>query len=119
MAIKALNPFAPYWYVPKDEQKSSEELKTRFRLRGLDGEQLGHVGPEFIMDEFGRVKNITGRGIEIALSFGVTDWENFNNDQGAVKFSRANFRLIPYDIRSELAVEIISASSPSEEERKN
>lgn len=117
MAIKALNPFAPSWYTPKEEEGSDNP--TRFKIRGLDGEQMSYVGAELVFDASGNIRNISGKGIELALGYGLVDWENFENDDGPVKFNRANFRLIPYHLRLELAVQIVARSVPNEEERKN
>lgn len=117
MAIKALNPLDPVWYIPRIEV--GQENPTRFRIRGLDGQAMGYVAPEFIVDEHHNIKNITGKGIDLALTYGLVDWENVANDKGDVKFNRARFGLLPYDIRSELAVEIVKLSAPSEDERKN
>lgn len=109
MAIKALNPFAPYWYTPREEEGAQNP--TRFKLQGLNGEQMGYISPEFILDP--QTKSITalsGKGIDIALTYGLVDWENFQNDAGAVPFVRANFALIPHRLRGELAFQIVIAS---------
>lgn len=117
MTIKALNPFAPFWYTPASEQ--GDEKPTRFKLRGLDGVELGYVSPELQVDDVqGTVSGITGKGLELALKYGLLDWENFENDQGPVKFSVHNFRLIPYVMRAELAMRIIAASYVQEAEKK-
>ena len=34
--MKALNPFAPFWYTPRAEEGA--EKPTRFKIRGLDGD---------------------------------------------------------------------------------
>lgn len=117
MAIKALNPMEPQWYTPASE--AGQENPTRFRVKGLDGETMGYIAPEFIVDDHGRVKSLTGKGIELALNYGLVDWENLSNDKGAVKFGRHSFRLLPYDMRAELASQIVILSSPTEDERKN
>lgn len=112
---KALNPFEPSWYVPESDR--GLEQPTRFRLRGLDGEKIGYVAPEFIIQD-GAVRNLTGRGVELALNYGLIDWENFTNDQGPVRFNRRNFTLIPHELRVELAGEILALSAPDDEEKK-
>lgn len=117
MAIKAINPMEPEWYTPQSEE--GQENPTRFRLRGMDGDAMGYIAPEFVIDDHGRVKNLTGKGIALALNYGLVDWENLSNDKGQVKFNRSNFRLLPYDLRAELASQIIILSAPSEDERKN
>lgn len=107
--MKALNPFAPYWYVPQGEDK--EQNPTRFKLQGLNGEQMGYIAPEFILDPQTKgISALTGKGIEIALNYGLQDWENFSNDGGPVMFSRTNFGLIPHRVRGELAFQVIISS---------
>lgn len=116
MAIKALNPFEPTWYTPKSEQ--GQDNPTRFRIRGLDGQQKSYVAAEFQTDDHGVMKNLA-RGIDLALQYGLLDWENLANDKGPVKFSPANFRLLPAELREELALEIWNLSAPTEDARKN
>lgn len=117
MTIKALNPFEPVWYTPKSE--AGQDNPTRFRLKGLDGAAMGYVAPELIVDDHGHVRNMTGKGIDLVLAYGLIDWENFSDDKGQVRFNRSRFGAIPYDLRSELASEVMILSQPSEDERKN
>jgi hypothetical protein len=117
MAIKALNPFAAFWYTPREEQASQNP--TRFKLRGLNGTEQGYIGPELMFDESGRaLKGLTGKGLELAFQFGLVDWENFANDAGRVVFSPQNFGLIPSALQVELAMQILGASYLQEEEKK-
>jgi hypothetical protein len=106
---KALNPFAPFWYVPREDKDSPNPSK--FKLQGLNGEQMGYIAPEFILDPQSKmIQNLTGKGIETALSFGLLDWENYGNAAGPIAFSHGNFGLMPHGLRGELAFQIIIAS---------
>ncbi len=117
MAIRALNPFAPFWYTPRGEE--GQEKPTRFKIRGLDGTELGYLSPELVVDEAkGMVTGMSGKGLELALRYGLLDWENFENDQGPVRFSVGSFGKIPYVIRGELAMNILAASYVQEAEKK-
>ncbi len=118
MAIKALNPFEPDWYKPAVE--NGAEHPTRFKLKGLNGTQMNYISPELTVEPLtGKVTGISGKGIELALGFGLVDWENFDNDKGPVRFNRANFANIPSDLQAELVVEILRRSQPDEAARKN
>jgi hypothetical protein len=114
--VKVLNPFAPDWYTPKDEQTAPSP--ARFKLRGLDGNQLGYVAPEMRVDERGQIAGMSGKGIELALAYGLVDWEGIENDRGPVAFAPANFALLPFDLRTELAMQVLIRSVPSEAEKK-
>lgn len=137
MTIKALNPCEPVWYTPIAERPPEADadddgtagipaapaidnpLPTRFRLRGLDGRQMSYLQAEFIVDPHSRlITGMTGKGVELALVYGLIDWENFANAKGAVKFNRVNFRWIPFDLQSEIAMEILVSSTPDEDEKK-
>lgn len=117
MAIKALNPFAPFWHTPPGQE--NEPDPTRFKICGLDGEQIGDIASEMRVDAQGRFAGYTGRGVALILSGGLKDWENFSNDAGPVAFGAHNFRLIPYPVRTGLALEIVAASHVPEDARKN
>lgn len=117
MAIKALNPFAPFWYVPRAEQ--GRENPTRFKIRGLDGAEFGYITPELTVDPALRsVVQVSGKGVDLALQSGLVDWENFSNDAGPVAFAVANFGLVPYEVRGELFWKILAASQVQAEEKK-
>jgi len=113
--IKALNPFAPFWYTPREE--AGADKPTRFKIRGLDGNQQSYLYPELIL-EGKSLKGMTGKGLEIALGYGLLDWENFANDQGPVAFVPANFALVEYVLRIELAMQILAASYVQAAEKK-
>jgi len=117
MTIKAMNPIAPFWYTPRSEEGTPNP--TRFKIRGLNGTEHGYIVPELILNPMERkIADMSGRGQELALAYGLMDWENFANGAGPVAFSPANFGLIEYALRSELAWQIITASHPQPEEKK-
>jgi hypothetical protein len=42
---------------------------SKFKLQGLNGEQMGYIAPEFILDPQSKmITNLTGKGIETALT---------------------------------------------------
>lgn len=115
--MKALNPFAPWWHTARDDKDSPNPSK--FKLQGLNGEQMGYIATEFVLDpQTKMITALTGKGIETALNFGLLDWENFCNDAGPIAFSRANFGLMPHGLRGELAFQVILASHVSSEAKK-
>jgi hypothetical protein len=117
MAIKALNPFAPFWYTPPSEK--SQDKPTRFKIRGLNGAEMGYLSPEMLVDGAQRaVTQLTGKGIDLCLQHGLIDWENFDNDAGPVLCMPSNFGLIPYPTRVHLAWQIIAASYVDETQKK-
>jgi len=115
--MRALNPFAPFWYTPMEEAKLEAASPTRFKIRGLNGSEIGFVAPEFVITE-GTITGLSGKGLEMTLRYGLLDWENFENDSGRIAYNRANFGLIPYEVQAELAMQIIAASYPTQEEKK-
>ncbi len=117
MGIKALNPFAPFWHTPPGQE--ADPAPTRFKICGLDGAQISELAAEVRLDEKGRFLGYSGRGISLALSYGLKDWENFGNDAGPLAFGPHNFHLIDYPTRVALAFEIAAASHVSEDARKN
>ena len=69
-------------------------------------------------DELKTVTGMSGKGLELALRYGLVDWENFANDNGPVAFSPQNFPYIDYGLRAELAMCIVAASYVSLDEKK-
>ncbi len=118
MTLKALNPFAPFWYTPERDDNKGEN-PAAFEIVGLNGEQYGRVIQEYEFNESGKFKGLNARGIALALEFGLRDWRHFANDKGEMVYSQANFRFIPVDLRADLAMQICIASEPTETERKN
>lgn len=115
---KALNPFAPFWYTPVGDRLLPEGQRTRFKIKGLDGVEAGYVLPEVRFAPDGQMVGLSGKGVELALGYALCDWENFSNDLGPVAFARANFNLIPVELRAELSLHILGASFPSPDEKK-
>jgi hypothetical protein len=117
MTIKAMNPLASFWYTPRAEEGAPNP--TRFKIRGLNGTEQGYIVPELTLDPMGRiVAGMSGRGIEMALAYGLTDWENLVNGKGTVAFGAGNFGLLDYAMRVELAMKILAASYVEAEEKK-
>lgn len=118
--MKALNPFAPFWYTPRED--ADNPSPTKFKLQGLNGEQMGFISPEFILGTSPSgspmITGITGKGVVLALDYGLLDWENFANDAGPIAFARANFSLMPYALRTELAFQIVLASHVPDSAKK-
>ncbi len=115
MSIQALAGLLPAWYTPKGQD--DDDKPTRFKVRPLDGEQYGDVA-EHVGVVNGAVR-LSSRGISQCLKHALIGWENFTGVDGDVAFFAANFRLIPYLIRVELATHIFIISSLSEEQEKN
>ncbi len=117
MAIKALPKFIPEWFTPEGQEE--ESTPTRFKLQGLTGPQLLEVQAESSQSGGGMIM-ITGRGLNMAVNFGLKDWENFTDADGVeLPCTRGNIRRIPMEILSELSSKILDISSVSEDERKN
>jgi len=107
--VKALNPFSPFWYTPPSEE--GVEKPTKFKIRGLDGTQMGYVQPEMLFEgPGGLLSGLTGKGLEAALDYGLLDWESFENDAGPIAFHKVNFKFIPFSMQAELATQIVAAS---------
>lgn len=116
MGIQAVNQLAPDWYTPKSQE--DESTPTRFRLKPLDTEEYMELSLEVEVNSAGNLA-VTGKGMRMALAFGLIGWENFTGEEGAVPFKRANFGRIPLDVLSELAQAIISRSDVGGEQEKN
>lgn len=114
---KALNPFAPFEYVTLADRELPEPERTKFRLRGLNGSEFGHIAPELLLDD-STLAGCTGKGLDMALRYGLLGWENFENDKGAVAFHPHNFALIEHSVRAELAMQVIAASYVHKAEKK-
>lgn len=116
MAIKALKRMAPFWWTPEDQEG---EPKTRFKIRGLNGAQQSYVFPELQIDQVARMATgMTGRGVELTLSYGLLDWDHFNDEEGPIAFSPANFERVDPGMRAKLSMAILAASYVSLEEKK-
>ena len=114
MAITALCKVNPFWFTPESEKE--EDKPTRFRLKPLTPAE--YEACMQITD--GGALQIPPSSYDTVLRYGLIDWENFPDQDGAaLKFSRANFSRIPSVNRIEIAGEILAASMLTEEEAKN
>ena len=125
MAIKPFQGIASEWYVPQSEKEEVEDENgnityvdpddaTRFKLKPLDSVQLDYAMDGSTYTEKGELIDLSPRGKMAALKYGLTDWENFD-----VKFSQTNFNKIPWVIRQELAIKLVTMSMVTEEESTN
>lgn len=121
MAITACNPLAAFWYTPESE--ADEENPTRFKIRGLNGDELAQVAPDVNVDMPGDQISIGHKAMRLCLGYGLQGWENFKDDKGEdVRFyqnSAKNMAMLPYNIQIELAGVIFDSSNLDEEEVKN
>lgn len=99
--------------------QEDEEQKAKVKLKPLDGEQYMEVFTEAEQTRTGDLK-LTGLGLKLALRYGIIGWENILDESGKkLKFSPHSIKMLPMEVLSELASEIINRSSPDEEELKN
>ncbi len=117
MTITAFSGLAPEKYIPRSERE--EDSPAEFTLKPLNGLEYMEVIGQLINDE-DLGWQITGRGLRIAISYGVIGWTEFNDADGKeIKFSKNNVKLLPSVILGELADKIINISEIGEAERKN
>lgn len=117
MAITAITNLAPFDYVPESDRDS--ESPTTFKLTPLNGMQYMEVISEITTDTNGDSR-LSGTGMNRAIKYGLTGWENFPDENGkAVKFNPIAIRKIPPVILAELAREIVSKSELGVSEQKN
>jgi len=116
MAIRANN-LVPAWFTPESEKESDNP--ARFLLKPLDGEEYLELITELGEKEEGGM-TISGKGLKLAIRYGLAGWENFNDAGGTpLKFSRGNIGLLPVYILVDLAQEIANRSAVSGEQEKN
>ncbi len=115
MSINALTKIAPTWYTPESEKDSDDP--TRFKIRPLTPPERESVTE---LDDDGSF-NIPPKNFGQVLRLGVVDWENFNDAETGkpIKFSYTNHWRIPWEIRLELAGQILISSQLSGDEEKN
>lgn len=115
MALTATPKLKSDWFIPESERESDNP--TRFKYKPLDSEQFNEVLLHVSKDS----DTITGKGMNLAVHYGLQDWENFlDPDTGKeLKFSRMNMKRIPNSIFLDLANTIIKASDLEEDEEKN
>ena len=116
MAITVIEDLRSTWYTPQSQLDSDNP--ARFKLRRPDGSQMGYLRQEIGVTTDGKM-DITGRGIDLALSYCLEDWDGVEDSRGPVKCTPGNHRLLPLDIRLDLAMEIIRMGTLTEDERKN
>ena len=116
MTISALNPVDPFWFTPDSEE--DEENPTRFKIRGLLGDEQSQITPEIIFDAEGRFKSISGEGIRKALKFGLIAWENFSNDKGEMSCKPGNHKFMTHSLRFDLVIAILNASIMGDDDAK-
>ncbi len=112
--IKALEGFAPEWWTPEGQEQQNP---TRFKIRPLDGAEYGEVADHLSVE--GTRFFISAKGREVALRYGLEDWENFANSKGPIEFSEENKRYIPTKIRGLIVTRIMKISQLSGDEVKN
>jgi hypothetical protein len=114
MAIRALEGMAPEWYAPEGNTDDA----TRFKIRPLDGAEFGEIADYVTIRDSGHPM-ILAAGRDRCLKMALLDWENFNNQAGAVKCTPHNMRLIPHEYRVAIVNRILAISTLSEDEEKN
>lgn len=103
---RAAKQLSPYWFtVPGDE----DETPTRWRIKPLSEEERTDVTMETVDGaQFG----ITGRGISLALKYGLIDWEDYLDADGEqIVYASVHKKNIPVEYRIALATEIINNST--------
>ncbi|MBL1293070.1 MAG: hypothetical protein COB61_004275 [Thiotrichales bacterium] len=116
MAISIVNKLSTVWYVPRPEIEAASP--SRFSLRPLNGMQYMEVIQE--TTGAGLDIRISGRGLKLALEYGLVDWEGITNAAGEkVNYSRIELQKLPPELLTELANQIIIQSDVTEDEIKN
>jgi len=125
MGVKAQNQFSPEWFTPTadDAAEADEpgEVAARFKVRGLTGSQQAEVMPECGISDDGGDLGISGRAMALLLKFGLLDWDNFEDENGPVRFSkvaRVNQDYLTYPTQVQLAGKIFELTFPVEEDKK-
>lgn len=113
----------PFWYTPKSERDESDqpiEGATQFQIRPLTGFELQDVYLHTRPGEDGNVV-FTGQALKSALSAGLTGWKNFGNGV-PLDFNRhnpvKNLEVLDFTLTTELAAQVLEASSLTENGRK-
>lgn len=125
MAIKAINQFGPEWYVLDGQE--NDDNPARVKLRGLDGEGQAEVAPELEVTADGIIP--TPRGVRILFRYGLVDWENIIDLDGAalplphelpagpIDAAEAQRRL-PYSVQTEICRRLFELSFAAAEDKK-
>ena len=113
MAITAIRGMAPTWYTPERERE--EENPARFRLRPLtppEFEQVIEIQDDMPTLSMARYSDI--------LRMGLVDWEGVEDEHGKpLRCLPVNHARLPIDLRAELAGEILSMSTLTDDDEKN
>lgn len=115
MALNAAPKLKSDWFTPESERESDNP--TRFKYKPLDSVQMTEV----LLHVSTESGTITGKGLNLAVQYGLEDWENLMDpDTGKpLKFGRMNIKRVPNSILLDLANTIIEASDLGEAEEKN
>ena len=117
MAIKATDGLTAEWYTPESEKE--DEAPTQFHLKPFNGEKYNYIWAELFADSEGDVK-ISGKGVELALKFGLIGWRNMlSSNNSELAFKPNNFKHIPQNIRLEIASHLIDISTLTDGDEKN
>ncbi len=116
---KALKKLSPYWYTPKGE---GEDIPTRFKIKPLNGEEkteiVIHNKVVGVDDDGVPVIETDARAVALAIKYGVIDWENFSDGESNLEYSPINKKYIDFDLRLELAAEVVTNSMMDDETKK-
>lgn len=118
MSIKAIGHFEPEWYTLESER--NEENPARFKLRGLNGSEQAQIMPEIIQDD--SEMQLSARALAMLIEFGVLDWENITDNDGArIPFPPCGLEVqnsIGYAVQAELARRLFELTFTTTEEKK-
>jgi len=104
MAITICEKLVTDWYTPESEKDEAEP--TRFRIKPMNGSQALQV--------------LNTENLQLALTFGLIDWENVKNANGEqVEFKKPRISMLHANLLSEIANEIVSRSNLTGDEIKN
>lgn len=99
------------------QHQEGEPNAAVFRLKPLDGFEYMEVMTELVRTETGA--RFTGKGLGIAVKYGLVGWENFPSHDNPLPFNTGNIKKIHGIYLSELADKIINMSVPDEDTVKN
>lgn len=116
---KALKKLSSYWYTPEGEP---EHNPTRFKIKPLNGEEQTEIMMLNTISGVGEdgkpLIQTSPRAIALAIKYGVIGWENFGDDEGDLEYSAINKKYIPFELRIELAGEIVTNSTLDADTKK-
>jgi len=109
--VQAINVISEFDFVCDGDKDESGNLKsdaTTWKLRGLNGMEW--------------VKCVVTGSVnhEMVINYGLVGWNNFLDEKGnEMEYCIANMSRIPPDILTDIFLQINSASTIGDEERKN